>query len=73
MNQLLFVLQMALVGAGIALMCATLLHIKRRGGFQSAMTSTSDSKWPVGRLLFGGALLCFALAMFVSLFAFFDS
>ena len=72
MTNLLFMLQMAFVLVGIALTCATLLQIKRHGGFQSAMTLTSDRKWPVGRLLFGGALLCFALAMFVSLLAFFD-
>jgi hypothetical protein len=72
MDDFLFFLQMAFVLAGIALMCAALLQMKRQGGFRSAIALTPDGKWPVGRLLSGAALLCFALALVVALLTFFD-
>jgi len=67
MQNLLFAINMAAGAVGLVLMCATLLHMKRTGGFEQAMALTPDGKWPLGRYLFGGALACFGLAMFAML------
>ncbi|MBC8354881.1 MAG: hypothetical protein H8E66_23125 [Planctomycetes bacterium] len=64
MENILLVVQIVVVVAGLAMMCASLILIKRHDDFQQAMT-TSEGKWSIGRLLFIGAVLCFGFAMLV--------
>ena len=54
---------------GLVLMCVTLVHLKRKGGFEHAMALTPDGKWPVGRYLMGAALSCLGLANFIYFFS----
>lgn len=70
-NVLLTIILVAVV-AGLGLMSAVLVQVKRQGGFQQAVVETSDGKWPFGRSLFVSALVCFGVAMLVQLYTFFD-
>ena len=49
---------MAMAAAGFCLLLAGFAMVVRRGGWQAAMQSTTEGKWPLPRrLLFAGAAL----------------
>ena len=66
MENIRFIFQMVIIVAGLVLMGATLIQMKRQGGFDQAMKLTPDGKWPVTRKLFGSCLFCFGVALFIA-------